>query len=119
MSIADAIFGPSWSAFIGLTCILFGGAGWMTGRALAETWRPLWHAAPYALLLGLGDRFLLFALAHGTLITPVGTIAHAILIWVAAAVSYRITQVGKMVDQYPWIYERAGLFGWRERERGA
>ena len=25
----------------------------------------------------------------------------------------RITQARKMVTQYPWIYERNGLFGWR------
>jgi hypothetical protein len=26
-----------------------------------------------------------------------------------------MTQARKMVKQYPWLYERSGLFSWRER----
>ena len=29
--------------------------------------------------------------------------------------AYRLTQARKMVTQYPWLYERQGLFGWRQR----
>jgi len=31
--------------------------------------------------------------------------------------AYRLTQAHKMVAQYPWLYERAGLFAWREKAR--
>src|SRR5262245_251485 len=59
------IFGTSLAVFIGLTVILFGGAAFMTGQALAGTWRPFWHAVPYALLLAAFDRFLIFGLFEG------------------------------------------------------
>ena len=41
-------------------------------------------------------------------------IAAALLLAVAA-LAFRVTQAGCMVAQYPWLYERAGLFAWRER----
>ena len=38
----------------------------------------------------------------------------AVLIGMGAA-AYRLTQARKMVTQYPWLYEPAGPFAWRER----
>jgi hypothetical protein len=32
--------------------------------------------------------------------------------------AFRLTRVRRMVSQYPWIYERDGLLGWRERSGG-
>jgi len=32
-----------------------------------------------------------------------------------ASLAYRLTQARKMVSQYPWLYDRAGLFGWRTK----
>jgi hypothetical protein len=29
--------------------------------------------------------------------------------------AYYLTRARKMVQQYPWLYERRGPFGWRER----
>jgi branched-chain amino acid transport system ATP-binding protein len=34
---------------------------------------------------------------------------------VISLLAYRITQASKMVSQYPWIYERNGLFGWKPK----
>lgn len=110
-----AILGPNVGVFIGLTLILFGGASWMMGQALAGTWRPAWHMVPYALLLSVGDNFLTFALFEGDLLSLTAFLSHAVILWAIAAVSYRMTQVAKMVAQYPWLYERAGLFSWRDR----
>lgn len=111
----DAIIGPSLWVFIGLTIILFGGAAWMTGQALAATWRPAWHMVLYAALLSAGDNFLTFALFDGDLLSLTGYLSHAVILWGIAMVAYRMTQVAKMVAQYPWLYERAGLFAWRDR----
>ena len=58
----ENLLGTSIVVFIGLTVILFGGSAIMTGRALAVTWRPYWLAFPYCILLGLGCRYLTFAL---------------------------------------------------------
>ena len=48
-----------------MTVILFGGAAFMTGQAIAETWRPGWQIVPYGLLLGLANAVPDFALFAG------------------------------------------------------
>ena len=58
----ESITGVSISVFIGLTVIIAGFCAYMTGQALASTWRPIWQLFPYMILLGLADRFLTFAL---------------------------------------------------------
>jgi len=112
---AAAVLGASAESFLGLTLLLFGAAALATGRALALSWRPAWQALPYALLLAAGDRFLLYALFGGELLSASGYgLAAAILLLLVLA-SYRRTQARLMVRQYPWLYERAGPFGWRAR----
>ncbi|MGE0718042.1 MAG: DUF6867 family protein [Alphaproteobacteria bacterium] len=111
----EAVLGTTLPVFIGLTLILFGGAAFMTGQALAQTWRPAWQTVPCALLLGLGDRFLTYALFGGELLSAGGYVIHSAVLWAIVAFAWRITQVHRMVTQYPWLYERAGLFAWRER----
>jgi hypothetical protein len=32
-----------------------------------------------------------------------------------ALFAHRVTMARKMVTQYPWIYERAGLLSWRRK----
>ena len=46
-----ALLGTSVAVFIGLHVILLGGAGFMTGNAVASTWRPAWQVVFYGLLL--------------------------------------------------------------------
>jgi hypothetical protein len=107
--------GTSWAVFIGLTVILFGFAAFMTGQALAQTWRPLWHGILYTLLLALGARFLTYALFEGKLLWATGYLADWLVLLVIYLAAYRMTRARRMVVQYPWLYERSGLFTWRER----
>jgi hypothetical protein len=100
---------------LGLTLALVAWAAAMMGQALARNWRPVWQIVPYTLLLAAGDRFLLFALFGGELLSPAGYAIAAGLFLACAFASYRITQARCMVQQYPWLYERAGWFAWRER----
>jgi hypothetical protein len=100
------------AVFIGLTVIGMGFAAFMIGQALAATWKPAWHAVAYVLLLGLGDRFLTFALFRGKLLSLTGYIADSAVLIAIALVAYRITRARRMVSQYPWLYRRAGQFGW-------
>jgi len=102
-----------WPVFIGVTLILFGFAAAATGRALAATWRPAWWALPYAVLLGLVDRFLHWSLFDGALLDPAGYAVDTAVLLAIALISFRITQAARMVRQYPWLYRRAGLFSWR------
>jgi hypothetical protein len=101
--------------FLFLTVIIFGGAGFLMGQALGETWRPIWQNVAYGLLLVAAERFFAWALfkAPPLLIGPI--IVNAVVIIGFALVAYRLTQVRKMVSQYPWLYERSGLFSWRDK----
>jgi branched-chain amino acid transport system ATP-binding protein len=87
----------------------------MTGQALARTWRPAWQIVPYALLLALGARFISYALFDGELLSPGGYLLGAAVLLLLMLAAFRATLARKMVAQYPWLYDRAGLFGWRER----
>jgi hypothetical protein len=111
----EDLLGDSFGEFIGVTLVLFGAAAFMTGQALAQTWRPLWQMLPYGGMLAAANRFLSWAMFGGTLISPVGFIIDAIIMIVIGAVAYRLTLAHKMAKQYPWLYVRSGLFSWRVR----
>lgn len=100
--------------FIGITIVFLGGCAFMTGQALAANWRPLWQVFPYALGLGLIDRFLGFALFDGALHSLPGYGLDALVLTSITLAAYRLTQARRMANQYPWLYERNGLFGWRQ-----
>jgi hypothetical protein len=100
------------------TVLLMGGAGFMTGQALAMTWRPVSQAFGYCLLLGAANRFLVFSLFGGPLLSLHGYILDTAVITAICLMAYRFTRAARMVRQYPWLYERSGLFGWRPRRDG-
>ena len=58
---------------------------------------------------------MLVLLFEGRLFAPVPYLLTLVILVGLASLAFRLTQVRKMVGQYPWIYERDGLFGWRER----
>lgn len=106
--------GSGWLSFILLTVVAFGFAAMMMGRALAETWRPVWQNIVYGLLLGVANRlFHNFFMADDLLNLPSYFLQTATLIAIAL-IAYRITLAQKMVAQYPWLYQRTGLFEWKE-----
>ena len=111
----EDILGSSIPVFIGVTLVLMGFAAYMTGQALAGTWRPLWQVYPYGLMLGAADRFLTWALFQGPLFSLAAYVIDTAVLLVICLSAYRLTQARKMVSQYPWIYERSGPFAWREK----
>jgi len=115
MKLPALLGGPAPSFLV--LAVLFGAAAALTGQALARNWRPAWQVLPYALLLAVGDRFLLYALFGATLLSANGLAVAAVVLVGAGACAYRLTQARRMVQQYPWLYERAGWFGWRDRGR--
>ncbi|HVI51766.1 MAG TPA: hypothetical protein VM661_11190 [Candidatus Sulfotelmatobacter sp.] len=119
MSGFETLTGSSPGIFIGVTLIFMGGCAFMTGQALASTWRAAWHAAPYALMLGLADRFLGYALFQGTLLSLPGYVVDTAVLMIISLAAYRVTRARQMVTQYPWLYQRTGIFSWREIEGSA
>lgn len=101
--------------FILLTIIIFGGAAFLMGQAIAETWRPAWQNVAYGLLLAAANRFLDGALFGGEWLDLWQYALDAVVIIGIALFAHRITLVRKMVTQYPWLYEPAGLLSWRDR----
>lgn len=111
----EELLGVRLSVFLGLTVVVMGFAAYATGQALANTWKPAWHALIYAMLLGFGDRFLGFALFDGELLSLGGYLIDTVVLVAIALVGYRLNLAGKMVRQYPWLYQRTGPFSWRRK----
>lgn len=103
------------AVFVLFTIVIMGGAGYLTGQAVASTWRPIWQAVAYSLLLGVADRFLVFALFEETLLSGTEFIRDTAVIMAICLVGYRITRISKLVGQYPWLYERTGYFRLKAR----
>ena len=101
--------------FLFLTVIIFGGAAFLMGQAIAETWRPVWQNVVYGVLLVALERFFASALFQAPAFNVGAILLNAIVIIGFALLAYRLTQVRKMVSQYPWLYERNGLFSWRDK----
>lgn len=111
----EALLGTSIGVFIGVTVFLSGFAAFMTGQALASTWRPVWQLWLYILLLGFADRFLTWALFQGALLSPTGYAIDTAVLMVIGLLAFYLTRARQMAAQYPWLYERSGPFTWRER----
>jgi branched-chain amino acid transport system ATP-binding protein len=114
MAAAD-LLGADVGPFVVMTVVLFGGAAAMSGQALARNWRAAWQAVPYALLMAAADRFLLYALFDGDLLSGTGFVIAFFVLLGFCLFAWRVTRARRMVAQYPWLYRRAGLFGWREK----
>lgn len=115
----ESLLGATVGVYVGMTLVLMGGAAYLTGQAVAMVWRPARQIVAYGLLLAFADRFLIFALFEGEFFAFPGIfIDYAILSAVALA-AHRLTQVAKTVNQYPWLYERSGLWSYREKAPGA
>ncbi|HEX7776961.1 MAG TPA: hypothetical protein VF449_10590 [Parvibaculum sp.] len=117
MSDYELIVGTQPLVSLGITLILGGGCAWMTGRALALNWRSDWQIVVYGLLLGVADRFLVFALYQGELLSLSGYLIDGLLFILTGVAAFRLTRARQMVRQYPWLYESHGPLGWRKRRR--
>jgi uncharacterized protein DUF6867 len=99
--------------------VLFCFFGYMSGQALAENWRSAWQVVLYGLLLSAGARvtaLILFARhLRGPLEEAIEFSLLSLVIAGITAIAFRLTLARKMPLQYPWLYERRGLFGWREK----
>ena len=106
---------PSFWLFLLVTCVMGGWAGWMTGRAMALTWRPYWYNVLLLLLLGAVVRFIHYALFGGTLLSFRYYLVDAAVVLAIGSAGFRLTRVRQMTRQYRWLYERTGSFSWREK----
>lgn len=120
------LYENSATAFIIITLILGGGAAWLTGRAIARSWEPMWKAVAYMLPLALAARFLHYALGSGVPMIHFFVWSEQTLVWlyyylvnagilaVIAALAYRVTRSWQMEAQYPWLYRRTSPVSWTD-----
>ena len=116
-------FQDNWVQIAVNAFVLYGWFALMAGQALARTWRPWGQCIGYGLLLSLGARLMEYMLFIGRaqnldayVIENLGfaTVGTIYLIAVTLA-AHRLWLARMMVTQYPWLYERAGLFAWRPK----
>ncbi|MBF9233420.1 DUF6867 family protein [Microvirga alba] len=101
--------------FLFITVVLGGSAAWMTGRAIAITWRPFWNLVLYLLILAAAVRFIHFALFQGTLLSVHYYAIDAIVLLIIGTLGFKYNRARMMTSQYRWLYERSGPFGWKEK----
>jgi hypothetical protein len=111
----ESLLGTSLPVFFAVTVVIIGFAAYMTGQALANTWGVFWQVLVYCALLGCASRFLIFSLFDGKLLSLSGYVIDVAVLMIIGAFAFRLTRARKMVTQYPWLYERVGVFGWKSR----
>ena len=99
-----------WTVFLIFTVLIAGGAAFLIGQAIAATWRPIWQCVSYGILLGFAERFMVFALFEGELLSFTAYIVDTFVLVAISLLSFRKTYVQKMVQQYPWQFENQGPF---------
>ena len=90
-------------SFLFVTVLLGGGAAWLAGRAIAQTWRPWWSIVAYMLMLGLVVRFFHYALFAGTLLSPYYYVVDTIILILMATLGFRGMRDAQMARQYGFL----------------
>ncbi|MFO1185860.1 MAG: hypothetical protein U1E56_13915 [Bauldia sp.] len=103
------------TSFLVVTVIIGGSAASLTGRAIAQSWRPLWMALLAVLPLAGAVRFVDFVVFATDLGSPWLYLVDLAALLPAAAVGHAATRAGQMARSYPWAAERTGLLSWRMR----
>lgn len=106
----------STSVFIFVTLILGGGAAWLTGRAVAQSWLPAWRAVVWMLPLTAAVRFIHFALFGAQLLSIEAYGADFLILAAITLLGHRRARTQQMCAQYPWIYEPSGPLGWKKAQ---
>jgi hypothetical protein len=115
-SLADLLFEEgSFGVFLLVTVILGGGAAWLTGRAIAVTWRPIWQVAIYMLVLGGVARFFHMALFGGTLLSPHYYTVDTLVCLGFGFAGFQAARATQMARQYRWLMDRHGPLRWRRK----
>ena len=106
--------GDTLGSFVFVTLLLGGGAAWLSGRAIAQTWRPWWSVALYMLILGVAVRFFHFALFEGTflfhfsdertfVLTPYYYAVDTAILILIAGLGFHQTRRRQMARQYGFL----------------
>lgn len=108
-----AVIEVSIADFLVVSLILGGSAAWMSGRAIAMTWRPYWHVVLYMVFFAVVVRWVHWALFGGTLFSLHFYLVDLVVVLSLATLGYRALRTHQMTTQYRWLFQRVNAFGWR------
>lgn len=114
----EELLGTSPAVFVGLTLLVMGLPAVLAGRALGDNWRPASQVVAACFGLALADRFLVYALFEGPLLHLPGFLVAFAVLLAYGLVSWRVTRVQRIVQQYPWKYRKSSPFSYVELEPG-
>src|SRR5215831_20720170 len=103
MDWSSLLYEDSLGVFLLVTVAMGGGAAWLSGRAIAATWRPWWHIVAYMLILGAAVRFFHYALFGGTLLSLHYYVVDSAIALVFALFGFRVTRARQMATQYGFL----------------
>jgi hypothetical protein len=110
------LFESTWIDFLLVTAFLGGGAAYLTGRAVALTWRPVRLLVAYIVLLTCAVRFVHFALFEGSILGVQYFLVDLAILLAFGGLGFQITRSRQMAGQYSWVYQRVGPLSWRVRQ---
>ncbi|MGI8527326.1 MAG: DUF6867 family protein [Pseudolabrys sp.] len=111
----ELLYEEDFGVFLLVTVALGGGGAWLTGRAIAGTWRPVWQVIVYTFVLGAAVRFFHFSLFGGTLLSLHYYLVDSAVCLAFGLAGFRMTRVRQMVEQYHWLNMSSGRLGWRRK----
>ncbi len=89
--------------FLVVTLLLGGAAAFASGRAIAETWRPLWQLPLYMLPLAAGVRFVQYAVFKSPLFSTGHAVVDLAILTAFAMGGFHLTRREQMARQYGWL----------------
>lgn len=89
--------------FLLCTVLLGGGAAYISGRAIADTWRPFWQVIAYGLLLALVVRFMHFALFEEVMMSLRNYVIDSAVLLAAGVAGYMVARRRQMSEMYAWL----------------
>ncbi len=86
--------------FLLVTVVLGACTAYVSGKAIAGTWRPMWHSIGYALIIALAVRFIHYALFDEVLLSARNYVIDCGVLIAATLAGFRITRRNQMAQQY-------------------
>ncbi|MBL8589166.1 MAG: hypothetical protein JNK46_11610 [Methylobacteriaceae bacterium] len=93
-----------------VTLVMGGATAWATGRAIAQTWRPLAHVLTYMAPLAIAVRFLHYALFQGYFISWENfgpglryLVVTYVILAAVGVFGWRVQRAAQMARQYSWL----------------
>jgi hypothetical protein len=89
--------------FLLITLSMGGGIAWLSGRAIASTWRPYWHVVAYMIVWAAVVRWLHYALFGGTLLSLSLYGLDLVVVLFFSLLSFVVMRNQQMKTQYGWL----------------